>query len=222
MPDDDLDAFDAFATGGLPGLLDATDSDPWDESGDPNVEDPEALRRAEEAAAGSGLAPGRGRGTRSQEEWVPIARETGESLFGGLQAVAAALQSEDVPFGWDPYDPRDMPSFLPPMLGTPARSFAVLVPASAVRSAREAIGDLAPEGVDYPWSKKPDDLSDGNPADHDASATVDAAPVTAYGRMSDNERLQRMASGRSSGCAATVLCVGAGLVFACYGAAALP
>jgi len=50
------------------------------------VEDPEALRRAEEAVA---------------HETVP------GGTMGALAEVFDALEAEGVPAGWDPYDPRE-------------------------------------------------------------------------------------------------------------------
>lgn len=205
-----------FATGGIIGALQALEKDTWDESGDPNVEDPDALRRAEEAAAHS-----TGRGPRRPaEDWAPIARQAGEALIGGLQSVAVALQAGGVAVGWDPYDPRDTPGFLLPTMGTPARTFTLLVPVSQVRTARDAVGDLRPQGVTFAWDSALErgavlpvrETIEAESAAREAAEEAEyglpdvpeesgPTAVTAYGRFSDNARMERMASGRSPGCA---------------------
>jgi hypothetical protein len=231
-----------FATGGIVGALQALDRDTWDESDSPGVDDPEALRRAEESVARRS-GPWEERRSAPGEDWVPVARHVGEDLVGGLQPVAVALQLADIPVGWDPYDPRDAPQFLPPVMGTPGRTFMLLVPASRVRDAREALADLPADDVTFLW---PDAASvpaqtvavretiEAEKAEREAAEEAEyeerygspdavstgPTPVTAYGRLSDNARLQNMAQGRSTGCAlgllAAVALVIAGAAFALF------
>jgi hypothetical protein len=251
MPSDDADARDerllnddatsvlvGFATGGLIGALQALERDPWDESDSPGVEDPDALRRAEEAVAGE-RSPWLEPRLTAGEGWAPIAKQVGQAFVGGLQEVAVALHTAGIPVGWDPYDPREAPNFLPPLLGTPGRTFVVLVPASRLRDAREAVGDLRPEDVTFLWpeagapietlpvretieaeraAREAEEASDYDEkygfAGGDPSSPK---PVTSYDGLSDNARLQNMAQGRGTGCAlGLVVLVGAAVVGAAF------
>lgn len=206
-----------FATGGIVGMLEALEANTW-ASPDPDVEDPEALARAEAQVArvdrpGRAAAP-------IDEQWVPVARQVGEALIGGLQDVAMALTASSVPFGWDPFDPREAPSFTPPIMGTRGRTFAIVVPASEAAKAREALEGLRAEGVTFAWDEAggpvatqsaptspEDEYGFGPSTSADAPDSYDAA-----GRpLSDNARLERMGAGGPSGFA-IVLAIVAGLL----------
>lgn len=201
-----MTALAGFATGGIVGLLASLDHD--DEmSFDDSVEDPEALRRAEEAVARDEPQL-QGPQVPIDEDWVVVARQTGVVVVG-LDEVARSLEAGGVPIGWDPYDPRDSVAFLPPGIGTGPKSYALVVPESRRSSARRILDSVAPEGVTYAWA----DSAEPWPAEQEKAFTATPeswAPtaVTSYDRgLSDNERLERLAGSSSPGIAAALVVV---------------
>jgi hypothetical protein len=186
---------EGFASGGIGGLIEAlaATSEMLQDDG---VDDPEALRRAEEAVAHDDPLPD---GPRSHidEDWTVVARQTG-TLVVGLDEVARMLEAEDVAIGWDPYDPRDSVAFLPPGIGTGPKSYAIVVPASQLARAREVLYGVAPDGVTYEW--------EGGRGQRSRVAADAENPL-----LSDNQRLQRAAGGGPSGLA-IALAIGAGLL----------
>jgi hypothetical protein len=209
-----------FATGGLAGLLHGLDAQGPDD--DENVEDPEALRRAEEAIAHDEPIPVDG-DSPIDEPWARVATQDGAGGTAGIQLVAAALDAANVPFGWDPYAPSEAVGFVWP--GTETRVFALQVPASQVPLARRALSGPAPQGVRYEWGSAPATMFGPDAASTSADAGSEpgsegfagvtdgtATPVTGYGPpLNDNERLERLARGGASG-AGIALAVGAGLL----------
>jgi hypothetical protein len=202
-----------FMTGGLPGLLGALDARDG-ASFEDDVEDPEALRQAEDAVAreARGTAPRPGRGTAPiDESWTAVATQVTPGDTAGLDIVVLALESEGVDCGWDPYDPRDTVNFLPPSAGMTARKpFSVTVPVSQVPRAREVLYGDPPDGVTYVWptlgsatqaSARSSDADLGFSSDRVSKRRTSKDGVP----LSDNERFRRMAGGGPSVAAATVL-----------------
>jgi len=181
-----------FMSGGLAGFLTAFEAEV---TRDDSVEDPEALRLAEEAVAAGGPMPA-GPGAPIDGAWAVVARQTG-TLIVGLDEVARTLEAEGVPIGWDPYDPRESVAFLPPGIGTGPKTYALIVPESQLSRSREILEDVAPQGVTYSWD------SGSGPETPEASAP--GGPL-----LSDNERLQRLASGGAPG-VGIALAIGGGL-----------
>jgi hypothetical protein len=119
--------------GGVP------DEDDFPESDRELIDDPEALRRAEEAVAHAIEAPERW--VPTDTVWVPVARAATGAAWS-LAEVRDMLDGEGIPARFDPHDPRDAIS-LP--YGLP-REFAVVVPESRVRDARALVAELAAGG----------------------------------------------------------------------------
>jgi len=196
-------AVGAFLTGGLPGLLGALDTG---ESSDDDIEDPEALRRAEDAVAHESreTVPRSGPASRRIDEpWTAVAMQVTPGDSAGLEDVVRALESEGIDIGWDPYDPRDTVSFTAPVVGVTARKvFSILVPVSQVPRARECLYGTPPQGVTYVFPTE-----GAGPAAAEGAASV--GPDADYGfesspartrqlskdgiPLSDNRRLERTA-----------------------------
>jgi hypothetical protein len=196
---------EGFATGGIAGLLgalDAQDSHAWED--EDFVDDPEALRRAEEAVAHGG-AVAEGPQRPILEDWTAVARQSAAVIAGGLDVVVLALESEGIPIGWDPYDPRDAVSYRPPWQSAIV-TYSLLVPRSEFERARRLLQGVRPDGVEFAW-----DAAARGPAAPSAPAPVtewsqpqqpagrasdDEAPAMSHGReLSDNVRLERLATG---------------------------
>jgi hypothetical protein len=171
-----------------------------------DVDDPEALRRAEDAVAGRAGASARTGGpgaARIDEAWTTIAAQVVPGQSAGLEDVVRALESEGVDFGWDPYDPSDSVNFLPPQAtGSVRKLFMVMVPESQVGKAREVLYGEAPQGVRYMWQATSAEAAGSGPAtgstdEFDFAPSRSAAgPKTREGKaLSDNERMARMAGG---------------------------
>jgi hypothetical protein len=203
----------AFATGGLPGLLGSLSGGA---SFEDDVDDPEALRRAEDAVARQSREPARRPGPDARpidEPWAAVATQVTIGDTAGLDDVVRALESDGIDSGWDPYDPRDTVNFMPPSAGmTARRPFSITVPESQVPRARECLYGAPPQGVTYMFptmgaaSVPP---REETPADADfgfAPSPAGARRVSKDGvPLSDNERLQRMAGGGPSIAALIVL-----------------
>jgi hypothetical protein len=195
---------EALLTGGLPGFLEASlgrdDEEPLSE--DEIVEDPEALRRAEEAVAGlDAAAPGPPL-AGSDEPWVPAAAQTSPDGIVGLREVLEVLESEGVAAGWDPYDPVDA---IRPVPGI-ERGYRILVPESSVARVRGLLPAVAPVGVRYAWPTGPA-AAVAPPAEEGVASvsTVPATPITGVDRpLSDNELLAGLASSGRSGLAVAI------------------
>lgn len=89
--------------------------------GEGPVEDPDALRRAEEAVARDEPQPP-GEPMDPERRWLPVAEMVEQAEV--LLAMREALLAEGVEVGFEPYDPRESP-------GGPyriARTFRLLVP----------------------------------------------------------------------------------------------
>lgn len=188
-----------LASGGLIGMLTALDTSE-DETGDGGVEDPEALRRAEEAVRHDPVE--RPRGPHIDEAWAKVARQYLSDDYVGLMDVAAVLESEGIDFGWDPYDPRQNSGLALPDFGDAVRrEYSIGVPESQFARAREALYGVPPHGVIYAWSEGavPSPVPEaalGEGAGSEFASSAPSRPVTAYGPMvSDNERLERLAGG---------------------------
>lgn len=202
-----------FASGGLMGLLHGLRAMGETDAG---VEDPEALRRAEEAVA-HGRPLVAGTGAPIDEDWVPVARQTGAGGELALQDLACVLDSEGVTVGWDPFEPSGAVGFTPP--GALPRPYAIQVPASEADVARTVLTVVAgapPQGVAYAWDTAPRPRPGrGGPEaagpEHGFASDSDAPPAPPAGSplVSDNERMARLASGRGSGVgvAIVVICV---------------
>ena len=188
-----------FMTGGLPGLLEVLDAREG-ASFEDDVEDPEALRRAEAAVMGHEQAELEDR-KPIDESWTVVATQESPGDTLGLEDVVRALESEGVDCGWDPYDPRDTVNFLPPNAGLTSRKlFAITVPESQEPKARDVLYGTPPAGVTYAWSA-PGASADvraaiaqaGGAGFHPAQAP---SPVTsADPGLSDNRRLEHLAGG---------------------------
>jgi hypothetical protein len=156
------------------------------------VEDPEALRRAEEAVSHS--EPDEvGPAVFNDETWVGIAWQDGSPAgVRGLQDVVLALTAEGIESGWDPHDPLE-PAVGPYTLwqqGVPT-NYAVLVPASQLVRGLQVLGSPAPDGVGY---ASPESAVDTSPTPAGLQPPVPAfTPVTSYSQghaLSDNARLE--------------------------------
>ena len=237
-------AIEGLVTGGLPGMLRALDMNPaYDPENGPGIDDPEALRRAEDAVRGVGASEhGLGDRPRLQpvfEDMTPIAMQTVTGEYAGLEDVIRALESEGIVCGWDPYDPRDLIGFTPPGVGTGTQKlFTVVVPVSEVEAARQCLCGAPPQGVRYAWPSttgvRPSDEVDAGYGFPDAPPrgtkapevpTVPdmplphATPITGFGTsLSDNETLEDMAEPRANGAgvAAALLGVLAAIGVAVY------
>lgn len=193
-------ALEGFASGGLIGLMAALDL--MSSERDDSVDDPEALRLAEEAVAHDRPIPD-GPMQPIDEEWAVVARQTG-TLVVGLDEVARMLEAEGVSIGWDPFDPRESVAFTPPGIGTGPKTYAVMVPESQFGLAREVLYGAPPQGVTYAWKE----TSDSMPASGDVPTAV-----TSYGgRLSDNDRLSNLAAGRGGSGAAVAFAVVLGII----------
>jgi len=173
------------------------------------VDDPEALRQAEEAVA-QGRPLSAGTGPRIEGAWVPVATQTGAGGEVALQDVARALASEGVTVGWDPYDPSGAAGFTPP--GAFPRPYALQVPASQLDRARQVLSGTPPAGLTYGWdAQTPSGF--GAPAPGEGESVLNdgfdapRAPHVDGPELSDNERMARLASGRGSGCGIAIVVV---------------
>ena len=192
----------AFMTGGLPGLLRSLDTGAA--SAD-DIDDPEALRLAEDAVARGSRVPAKSPGPVSRPidgPWTSVAMQVDPNDSAGLDDVAQALESDGIDFGWDPYDPRDAVNFGPPNAGLTARKlFSIQVPVSQVPRARECLYGDPPQGVTYVF---PTTANTPAPSSTDAdygfaSSDAPSRRMTKDGiPLSDNQRLQRMAGGGTS------------------------
>lgn len=201
-----------FLNDGIPGLIAALDAQ--GASIEDDVEDPSALRAAEDAVMrGGSEVPGAGsrRAPRIDESWSVVATQLSPADHAGLDDVARLLESDGVDFGWDPMDPREAVGFTPPAAGLFAGKLAsIVVPASQVGAARQSLYGQPPQGVTYPWSEADaplfhSDAAAGMPAPPVGRSAV---PVTgADPRLSDNARLAGLAGGGMS------VARGVGLVF---------
>lgn len=197
-----------FASGGLMGLLHGLQAMGETDAG---VEDPEALRRAEEAVA-QYRPIAAGAGAPIDEAWVPVARQTGAGGELALQDLARALDSEGVTVGWDPFEPSGAVGFTPP--GALPRPYVIQVPASEADVARTVLTVVAgvpPQGVAYAWDTAPRPRPGRGGPEYGFASDSDASPAPPAGSplVSDNERMARLASGRGSGVgvAIVVICV---------------
>ena len=165
----------------------------WPLEQDADIEDPEALRRAEEAVAHEDEGP-MGPQLVSDELWVTVATEV-ESGGGerGLQDVVLALQSEGIDFGWDPRDPLEPVN--DPVAGLMGQrpTYSVLVPESELGHALQVLEGVRPANVRY---NSLDAVAMSRP--REAVIGPKGAPsftaVTAYRgdhALSDNARLER-------------------------------
>jgi hypothetical protein len=228
-------AIEGLASGGLPGMLRALDTNPdYDPDNGPGIDDPEALRRAEDAVRGVGASE-HGLGDKPRllpvvEDMAPIAMQTVTGQYAGLEDVLRALESEGIVCGWDPYDPRDLIGFTPPGVGTGTQKlFAIVVPLSSVEAARQVLYGVPPQGVKYAWPTTagvqpteevdagygfPDAPSPASAGGTPAPAVPDmplrhATPITGFGTpLSDNDTLEDMAEPRSSGAGVAVALLG--------------
>lgn len=199
-----------FMTGGLPGLLRSLDTQ--GASFENDVEDPEALRRAEDAVAHQSREGQKVTGNRSpaprpiDEPWTPVATQMAPGDNAGLDDVVRSLESDGVDFGWDPYDPRDVVNFMPPSAGLTARKlFSVMVPVSQVGRARESLYGDPPAGVTYVWqtagpaSALPVETAGLGQDRGFVPSPVPKRQMSKDGiPLSDNERFARMARGGPS------------------------
>ena len=170
-------------------------SDDFD-SADDFVDDPEALRRAEQAVSHMGEDPAEGPRKPIDEDYVVVAKQLQPGDNVGLDDVVRALESDDVDFGWDPYDPRDTVNFMPPNAGLTARKlFSVTVPASEFARARETLYGAPPQGVTYAWD---DSAIPPEPSGSDFASDARGVPTPMGGApgssgfdptLSDNARL---------------------------------
>jgi hypothetical protein len=170
-----------------------------------DVDDPEALRAAEDAVARDARA---GRADRAGQRpidgsWTTVAAQVVPGDSAGLEDVVRSLESDGIDFGWDPYDPRDAVNFLPPAIGFAARKcFSIMVPASQIARARESLYGEPPAGVTYTWLAPP---APGTSSGGSAGSEKDFGFGSADGHprqvgpsgvpLSDNVRLERLAGG---------------------------
>ena len=199
--------------GGLLGLLHGLQAMGETDEG---VDDPEALRRAEEAVA-HGRPFVAGTGAPIDEVWVPVVRQTGAGGELALQDLARVLDSEGVTVGWDPFEPSGAVGFTPP--GALPRPYVIQVPASEAGVARMALTVVVgapPKGVAYAWGPEPGlrperdaERSGGSGFGFASDSDVRPAPPVVSPLLSDNERMARLASSRGSGVgvAIVVICV---------------
>lgn len=205
-----------LATGGLLGMLTALDTSD-DETEDDGVEDPEALRRAEEAVSHDPVE--RPHGPHIDEPWTTVATQYRSDDYVGLMDVAAALDAEGIDYGWNPYDPRQRSDLAVSTFGEAVRRpYSIQVPESELGRARDALYGVPPDGVTYAWSPGPapqrslEAASSGDADPIFASAASTPRPVTGYGPdLSDNDRLEQLA-GTGAPAGAIALAVVGGLV----------
>jgi hypothetical protein len=119
---------------------DAIDDDELPEADRDLVDDPEALRRAEEAVAHAEAAPELW--VPTDTVWVPVATAVSNAAWT-LAEVHDVLETEGIPARYDPHDPREAFS-LP--YGLP-REYAVIVPETHAPAARRFVAELAAEGA---------------------------------------------------------------------------
>jgi hypothetical protein len=200
-----------FASGGLLGLLHGLQAMGETDEG---VDDPEALRRAEEAVAHD-RPIAVGAGAPIDGSWAPVARQTGAGGEVALQEIARALESEGVTVGWDPFEPSAAVGFTPP--GASRRPYAIQVPASEFDVARTVLRVLTgapPQGVAYAWEPGPGqrvERAAEGPGGPESGFRTDSdarpAPAVASPLLSDNDRMARLASGRGSGAGVAIVAV---------------
>lgn len=187
MGEDEFRTRNADVTGDVPGY------DPED-----GVDDPEALRRAEEAVAHDDRPPG-GPREHIDERWAPIANG-GTGGVPALVTIASALDEAGVPVGWDPYAPSDAVGFMWP--GTETRVYTVQVPESQSAHAREILPATPPAGVTYAWTAPPEapPASAGEDAGRFGltSGTASAPGSDTGAPLSDNRRLESLDTGGPS------------------------
>ena len=182
------------------------------------VDDPAALRRAEEAVSHWDSPSDGQQKPPIDEAWSVVATQNAAGDYAGLDDVARALDQDGVDFGWDPYDPRQTVNFLPPDAGLTARKlFSIMVPASQFEAARVSLYGTPPGGVAYAWTTDLSTLSDDSgpggsmgpvsgpsgPMGPDVAGDGFGPGSSAGGtgisrddpRLSDNARLERMARG---------------------------
>jgi hypothetical protein len=165
-----------------------SDEDSWPLSDEETVEDPEALRRAEEAVARMDERPAGGQ-PGPEGTWVPVASE---SVPGGMMIVALTevfdtIEAEGVPVGWDPRDPRE--DGLSPVANGKS-TYRVMVPEDSLAQVRRALYGVPPDGVEYAWPTGP------------AAATSPPVPTPVTGAgtsLSDNAAFARQAEGGGAG-----------------------
>jgi len=123
--------------------MDVTPDPEYMEDGQLVVEDPDALRAAEEQAARRSYAqlPAE---QESSEEWVEVVeprRLSGLMANAGATAsiVTAPLTIAHIPFLWHPYPPEKMPSFRP-AYGVLDRPFSLMVPLGRLEEAKAVLG----------------------------------------------------------------------------------
>jgi hypothetical protein len=104
------------------------------------IEDPEALRQAEEAVAHAEAAPERW--VPTDAVWVPVATALTNAAWT-LAEVHDVLEAEGIPARYDPHDPKE--SFSLPY-GLP-REYAVIVPESHAGAAQRLVAELAASGA---------------------------------------------------------------------------
>ncbi len=196
-----------FLTGGISGLADAIEAERG-ASADEDVEDPRALRMAEDEVSRQGRTPTtmRSSSDRIDESWKAVATQLAPGDNAGLDDVVRSLQSDGIDCGWDPYDPRDTVNFMPPSAGLTARKlFSVVVPSSQFARAQDSLYGSPPLGVTYPWSSSMSSRAGDPVAMQNAGPDVgtDAGPPTVLSKdgipLSDNTRFEQMASGGSGG-----------------------
>jgi hypothetical protein len=104
------------------------------------IEDPEALRRAEEAVAemDEPTTPW----VPTDAEWVPVASAPSSAAWS-LEELRGVLEAEGIPAGYDPYDPREAISLPYGMTSV----FRVIVPAERLRGALRIVSELSAEGA---------------------------------------------------------------------------
>jgi hypothetical protein len=121
------------------------DDESWPEESEQDAElidDPDALRRAEQAVAH--LDERSVTWVPTDAEWSPVAVASGSSGWT-LGEVRDVLEAEGIPAGYDPYDPREaitLPYGLP-------REFRVVVPAARLNDARRIVAELAVGGASW-------------------------------------------------------------------------
>jgi len=128
------------------------DDDLWPAGSDEDaelVDDPEALRRAEQAVAAMEDEPTSW--VPTDAEWLPVAAAPSGAGWS-LEELREVLEAEGIPAAYDPYDPRDAIT-LP--YGLPVE-FRVVVPADRVDDAMRVATDLAATGAAWaPVGREP-------------------------------------------------------------------
>jgi hypothetical protein len=122
------------------------DDESWPEESEQDIDlidDPEALRRAEQAVAHMDDQPEAW--VPTDTAWVAVAVVSGSSGWT-LGEVHEVLEAEGIPARYDPYDPREaitLPYGLP-------REFRVVVPFARLADAGRIVAEMAAGGA--PWS----------------------------------------------------------------------